>query len=108
MEHGSDPASPLLPFALVPASTGRTPAELTQAELGQGSLLDPCLAAPSPSRAAQQRRRQGGHPGHPGGGGAAACLSGRLVPDRRRLVGGASLDPISFTRIANYQVPVRA
>lgn len=36
-----EPASPLLPFALVPASTGRTPAELTQADLGQGSLLDP-------------------------------------------------------------------
>ena len=24
------------------------------------------------------------------------------------LVGGASLDPISFARIANYQVPVKA
>lgn len=47
-----EPATPLAPFALVPASTGRTPADLSQADLGQESLLDPL-------------RRLGGIPGSP-------------------------------------------
>lgn len=35
------PATPLAPFALVPTSIGRSPADLTQADLAQESLLDP-------------------------------------------------------------------